>query len=206
VVKDNSDSNDVMPTFVAHWPKKPPTPPPPTFDLSLIPPPAFSTRLRDFNRDKLIQKIYSLEHVTVPTPDAPDDNSTTPADITKAQSAPKELECMSKEEIQTYLHHPESCFPPIRPCDTPNASNSKTVFNPEELHCLTGCRRFWNYQHIISMSKGGTLCNTGEFPLFLGAYTTIPKEACGKTINRFLPSTSMSSTTITPPRAMCLEK
>jgi hypothetical protein len=52
---------------------------------------------------------------------------------------------------------------------------------------LTGCRRFRNYQHIITTLNGGILCNTGEFPLSPGAYATIPKAARGKPIDR-LPS------------------
>jgi hypothetical protein len=96
---------------------------------------------------------------------------------------------MSKAEIQTYLQHPESHFPPICPCDTPNASDSKMAFTPEELHGLTGCCCFWDYQHIISTSKGGILCNTDKFPLSLGlgAYATILKALCGNPIDR-LPS------------------
>ena len=97
---------------------------------------------------------------------------------------PKALDCMSVEEIRTNLHHPHSRFPPIRPCNTPDASNSKRAFTPEEFHCLTGCCCFWNYQHIISTSNSGILTNTGEFPLSLGTYTTIPKAPRGKPIDR----------------------
>jgi hypothetical protein len=187
VVKDEHYNNNIMPTYAAYWPKSPPAPATPTFDVSLIPPPAFLAHLQDFDCNELIRRIYSLKHASVPMPDAQDDNSTTPADVTNARSAPKELECMSKDKIQTYLHHPESCFPPICPCNIPNVSDSKTAFTPEELHRLTGCCRFWNYQHIISTLKGGILCNTGKFPLSLGAYATIPKAAYGKPIDR-LPS------------------
>jgi hypothetical protein len=183
VIKDEHNNDDVMPMYAAHWPKKPPAPTTPTFDMLLIPPLAFLARLRDLDCNELIRHIYSLEHASVSMPDAQDNNSTTPLDVTKAQSAPKELKCMSKDKIQTYLHHPESCFPPIRPCNTPNASDSKTAFTPEELHRLTGCHWFWNYQHLISASKGGMLCNTGKFPLSFGAYATIPKVAHGTPID-----------------------
>ncbi len=134
VVKDEDDNNDVMPTYVAHWPKRPSAPPTPPFNMSLIPPPAFLTLLRDLDHDDLIQCIYSLELTAISTPDSHDNNSTPPADATKVRSAPKELNCMSENKIQAYLHHPESCFPPIRPCNTPNASDSKKVFTSEELH------------------------------------------------------------------------
>ncbi len=155
VVKDEHDNNNVMPMYAAHWPKRPPAPTTLAFDMSLIPPPAFLACLWDLDCDKLIQRIYSLKHVSVTMPDAQDDNSTTPAVVTNARSMLKELKCMSKDKIQTYPHHPESCFPPICPCDTPNASDSKMAFPPEELHQLTGCSWFRNYQHKISTSKGG---------------------------------------------------
>jgi hypothetical protein len=124
VVEDEHKNNNVMPTYTVHWPMRPPAPTTPTFDMSLIPPPAFLACLWDLDCNELIQRIYSLKHISVTTPDAQDDNSTTPAVVTNAQSAPKELKCISEDKIQTYLHHPESCFPPIRPCDTPNASDS----------------------------------------------------------------------------------
>ena len=55
---------------------------------------------------------------------------------------------------------------------------------PEELHCLTGCRCFCNYQHIIFSTKDGTLLNTVKFPLSLSSYATILKAPCGKTIDQ----------------------
>ena len=99
-------------------------------------------------------------------------------------SPPAKLECMSAEAIVATLHHPNSRLPPVRPCDTPNASETKSTYTLEELHRLTGCRRFRNYQHIISGKKDGILLNTGEFSLSLGTYATIPKAPRGKAIDR----------------------
>ena len=150
-------------------------------------PPAPAMIEDDSDCDDIMPPLPSHSPVT-PTPDAPlpDADPPSPA-ILNACSSPKELECMSVDEIRSCLHHPSTHFPAIRPCDTPNASDSKSTFTPEDLHRLTGCRRFRNYQHIISTSKDGVLCNTGEFPLSLGAYTTIPKAARGKPVDR-LPS------------------
>ena len=52
---------------------------------------------------------------------------------------------------------------------------------------MTGCRRFRNYRHLIHTSKDGHFLDNGEFPVSLGAYTTIPKAPRGKPIDR-LPS------------------
>jgi hypothetical protein len=57
-------------------------------------------------------------------------------------------------------------------------------YTPKELHCLTGCCRFCNYQQTILTTKDGTLINTGKFLSSLGTYATIPKAPCGKAINR----------------------
>jgi hypothetical protein len=94
---------------------------------------------------------------------------------------------MAEDKILMLLHHPGTCLPPIYLCNTPNASENKTTYTPEELHSLTGCRCFRNYQHIIATSKDGTLLNFGEFPLSLGSYATILKAPRGKPIDH-LPS------------------
>jgi hypothetical protein len=174
---DNKDviPDGVLPTYASHWPKKPPTPPSPTIDLSLIPPPTYLVSLKALSRDELIQHLYSVKHIT-PPPYPPSVHSEAPS----RGPPPTKLECMTKDEIITALHHPNSRPPPVWPCNTPNSSDTKTTYTPKKLHCLTGCRRFCNYQHIISTTKDGSLLNTGKFPLSLGTYATIPKAPCGK--------------------------
>ncbi len=54
----------------------------------------------------------------------------------------------------------------------------------EELHRALGCQRFRNYKHIIQASLDGHWVDGGEFPLALGAYTTIPKAPRGSPIDR----------------------
>jgi hypothetical protein len=45
-----------------------------------------------------------------------------------------------------------------------------------------GCRCFHNYKYIIQASLDGQLVDSGEFPMLLGSYTTIPKAPCGGTL------------------------
>jgi hypothetical protein len=66
----------------------------------------------------------------------------------------------------------------------PNASDTKSHWTAEELHCITGCRRFRNYRHLISTTKDGSFIDNGEFPLSIGSFTTIPKAPRGKAIDR----------------------
>ena len=91
---------------------------------------------------------------------------------------------MEREEILTLLHHLNTSPPAIRPCNTPNASDTKSHWTAEELHRITGCRRFRNYKHLISTPKDGSFIDNGEFPLSIGSFTTIPKAPRGKAIDQ----------------------
>ena len=173
VLIEPDDNDDLIapedePTYASHWPKKPPTPLPSLPSQPLVPPPAYSVSLKDLDRDELIQRLYSHEHPPVST----------------KLSSSSPLRCMSENEILEELHHSGLSPPPVRPCDTPNASETKSHWTSEELHKIMGCRRFRNYQHLIATSKDGTFFNSGEFPLSLGTYTTIPKSPHGKPIDR----------------------
>ncbi len=90
---------------------------------------------------------------------------------------------MSQDNILKLLHHPNLTLLPIYPCDTPNPSDTKSHWMAEELHRITGCQRFWNYWHLVATTKDGAFIDNGEFPASIGAYTTIPKEPCGKPID-----------------------
>ena len=78
------------------------------------------------------------------------------------------LSTMSSEEIRRLLHHPDTSFPDVRPCDTANASDNKTHWSSEEIHRIMGCRKFRNYKHILDVSRGGEWIDGGEFPMSLG--------------------------------------
>jgi hypothetical protein len=53
----------------------------------------------------------------------------------------------------------------------------------EELHCIKGCCHFCNYKHLVYLSKDGSYIDSGEFPVSLGAYTTILKAPRGAPID-----------------------
>jgi hypothetical protein len=82
---------------------------------------------------------------------------------------------MSPEEIACLLHHPGTSFPSVWPCDTANASDSKTHWTVEELHRIMGCQKFWNYKHLLQVSQDGKWVDGGMFPSSLGSYATIRK-------------------------------
>jgi hypothetical protein len=47
-----------------------------------------------------------------------------------------------------------------------------------------GCRKFWNYKHLLQVSRDGEWINGGEFPPSFGSYATIPKSHRGGAIDR----------------------
>jgi hypothetical protein len=99
--------------------------------------------------------------------------------------SPTLLSALPPKKIVELFHHPGSPLPAVRPCDTVNASDTKTHWSAEELHRIMGCRKFRNYKHILDVSRDGKWINGGEFPpsLALGSFATIPKSKRGKLLD-----------------------
>jgi hypothetical protein len=169
---NNNDSNNV--TYVSHWPKRPPSLSPAAIDLNTITPTAFTKSLRDMDREDLAKLLF---------PDTAPTGLSPPNDQPKCNNLDC-LVCMDKKDIIALLHKSESSSPAIRPCDTPNPSDTKSHWMAKELHCITGCQQFQNYKHLIAVSKDGTYIDNGKFHTFIRAYTTIPKAPRGKAIDR----------------------
>jgi hypothetical protein len=91
---------------------------------------------------------------------------------------------MPYEDIARLLQHPGASFPPVRPCDTANASDTKTHWSTKELHRIMGCCKFHNYKHLLQVSLDGEWVDGGEFPPSLGSFATIPKAKKGGALDR----------------------
>jgi hypothetical protein len=113
-----------------------------------------------------------------PSPNLEDPSHNVPMD-----TVPCLLFTMTTDNIAQLLHHPGTSFPPICPCDTANASDTKTHWSAEELHRVMGCWKFHNYKHLLQISRDGKWVDGGEFPLLLGSYTTIPKAKRGSALD-----------------------
>jgi hypothetical protein len=57
VEPDNEDNAELL-LYASHFPKKPPCPLTPLYDLTNLPPPAYSVSLKDLDQAKLIQWLY----------------------------------------------------------------------------------------------------------------------------------------------------
>jgi hypothetical protein len=91
---------------------------------------------------------------------------------------------MPQESIIKLLHHEGSKLPSICPCNTANNSYTKTHWSAEEIHCIMGCRKFWNNKHFLQVSHEGEWVDGGEFPPSLGSFATIPKSHCSGPLDR----------------------
>jgi hypothetical protein len=67
VVECYDEEDYYLPSYVTHWPKKPHTLPLPKYNMSLIPPPAYSISLKDLDRDTLIQMALLHRNKVTPT-------------------------------------------------------------------------------------------------------------------------------------------
>ncbi len=94
------------------------------------------------------------------------------------------LSALPPEKIVEHFHYPGSPLPAVRPCDTANASDTKTHWSSEELHRIMGCRKFRNYKQILHVSRDGEWVDGGEFHPSLGFFATIPKAKRGKLLDR----------------------
>ena len=68
-----------------------------------------------------------------------------------------------------HVHRDDEAPPQVRPCDSPNGSDTKVAFSAEDLYRAHGCWPFRNYTHLIRTSKDGQWLEGGESPLLLGS-------------------------------------
>ena len=184
---NNKHSDDVGLIWVApHAPKcvRPPLLPPPGAILADVSFPSISspsdpqTPTFDFKSvsDHLRSLANAVQDLSRPM--------TSSADLlVDSVPPPTLLSALPPEKIVEHFHHPGSTLPAVRPCDTANASDTKTHWSGEEIHRIMGCRKFRNYKHILQVSRDGEWIDGGEFPPSLGSFTTIPKAKRGKLLD-----------------------
>jgi hypothetical protein len=97
--------------------------------------------------------------------------------------APVLLSTMTRDEVLKLLHHSTSSPPVVRPCDTPNYSNTKTHWTSEKIHQAIGCQKFQKYRHILQVSRDGEWVDGGKFCPSLGSFATIPKPKRGHSLD-----------------------
>ena len=66
------------------------------------------------------------------------------------------------EVLLLFSADPTAPPPDVRPCDTPNASDSLQYLTSNKIYHLFGNRRFWNYEHFGKTSKDAQFVRGGE--------------------------------------------
>ncbi len=74
--------------------------------------------------------------------------------------------------------------PPVRPCDTPNGSDTVRHFTADQIYTLFGHHQFRNYQFFCNTSKDSKFINGGNPTPSLGEYATIAKRKRGDPLPR----------------------
>jgi hypothetical protein len=188
VTDDDTHSDDVGLIWVApHVPKcarSPLSPPPGAIPANVSSPSISSpsdpqTPTFDFKSvsDHLCSLANAVQDLSRPV--------TSSADLLVSSAPPLTLlSALPPETIVEHFHYPGSTLPAVRPCDTANASDTKTHWSSEEIHRIMGCWKFRNYKHILHVSWDGEWVDGGEFPPSLGSFATVPKAKWGKLLDR----------------------
>ncbi len=115
-----------------------------------------------------------------------------PPDIatTTPPPSPVLLSALPFDKISKLFHHPGSSLPSVRPCDTANASDTKTHWSAEEIHRIIGCQKFWNNKHILEVSHDGEWIDGGEFLLPLAPLLLFPNPNSDRSLT--VPDTTFS--------------
>jgi hypothetical protein len=169
------------------------------FDQSLVSPPHHllvrgvlpapqPTNADNLNFSTISLQLTSLAKAISNLPPSPllflpaDAPTSEPTSATPAKP-PRFFSTLPCDAIIKLIHCEGTDLPSVRPCDTANTLDTKTHWTSEELHQTMGCRKFWNYKHLLQVSHDGKWMDGGEFPVSLGSYVTIRKSNSGGPID-----------------------
>jgi hypothetical protein len=129
----------------------------------------------------------SARPATAPPTLIPDDSSVASSPPPASPPVPTHSDSPAKPLTPATLrklHSNIEALPPVPPCATPSAVESRTTFDSLKLHRIFGCRRFRNPNHVIAASQNATLIFSGELPATLGDFATINNPPRGKPIKK----------------------
>lgn len=112
------------------------------------------------------------------------DSPTHPLPVTSPVTGLLKTPRITKDSLLAFLPHGRTDPAPIRPCDTPNGSDTTRHLTADQIYRLFGNRRFRNYSNFCLAAKDSKFIKGGEPVPSLGEFATIPKCAKGLAIPR----------------------
>jgi hypothetical protein len=101
----------------------------------------------------LLEAIASLKAQEGPAVSTPGHKSSCPVPSDSLHSLPVLASTISRDEVMSLLDWDGSSLPPVCPCNTANARDTKMHYSAEELHRIMGCGKFCNYKHLLQVSR-----------------------------------------------------
>lgn len=96
---------------------------------------------------------------------------------TPSTSGPKRI---SFEELQSFHEDPNGLAPAVRPCDTPNDSDTVQHLTSDRIVRAYGGRRFRNFENVARVLKGAKFVNSGAPLDTLSRFTSMRRSRRGQ--------------------------
>jgi hypothetical protein len=129
-----------------------------------------------------LAKAVSILSPMPPLP-LPADAPTSEPTLATPAKPPQLLSTLPCDAIIKLIHCEGTDLPSVCLCNTANALDTKTHLTLDELHQAMGCRKLWNYKHLLQVSRDGKWMDGEEFPAFLGSYTPVHTSNSGGPID-----------------------
>ena len=114
---------------------------------------------------------------TIEDEEEDDEDEDEPMVSSTSPSGPKRI---SFEELQFFHEDPAGLAPAVRPCDTPNGSDTVQHLTSDRIVRAYGGRRFRNFENVARVLKGAKFVNSGAPLETLSRFTSMRRSKRGQ--------------------------
>ena len=108
--------------------------------------------------------------------------STPSPDDTPRNGSSSSIQRISMDDLLKFSSDPSLPAPPVRPCDTPNASDTVTTLTSDRIYRSMGNRRFRSYDRFGQVLQNAKYINSGEPLQSLGEFANLKRRRRGKVL------------------------
>ena len=109
--------------------------------------------------------------------------STPSPDDTPRNGSSSSIQRISMDDLLKFSSDPSLPAPPVRPCDTPNASDTVTTLtSADRIYRSMGNRRFRSYDRFGQVLQNAKYINSGEPLQSLGEFANLKRRRRGKVL------------------------